>query len=687
MLRCAAQVFKVRGVAVEFFNETALFTGGLFPEWFSAEWESAWLNGKFQAAAAKADDFLSLPLNREPRPLIPITGLVSLGEKSAESEERFFSTAPFSMESANPVNKSEYKDDFSSIVKMFNEGLSQLARKYNKTGANSAQLYLGGLDALFILSFSNVAAADCVSLYTYAKIYAAFTAALYNSDRVLIIKGEFDGIQKFIFDEEQSSKNPSKILRGKSFYISLISEAAALAVCRAAGAAYAGAVINAAGLFVIIAEAGGEERLKEVKAAIHSWLYDKFYATVSFGLGWREVEQGENFSAVWRALSNKLELDKVSKFELKNRPAVFTDYLDRFKGNKVCPMCGKEPLESGKEMCALCGEYNNLGQMLASANSRKIAFYESSESGERNFFGLISYDMGEREDALLNLGIDLNRAFDADRITHYRCWIKAEQYQPLTFDELAERSRGASHLAVLKADVDNMGKIFALGLRKRRDVTIFHIAELSFRLHVFFTFILQQHAKDNDLNIYMVFAGGDDLCAVGSRDDIIKFTLLIAEKLGEYVKGGDITISGGIALFNPHTPVWFMADRAARTLLFAKDEKNRLALFEAAAGYDEFKEQRAELEELFIELGEAVSISFYYKLLDIAERWQSYKNDKDVKGLLWQAHLRYSLARMKLKDGERENALKRLSGMIEDKTELFKALISLKIYEERSKGG
>jgi hypothetical protein len=35
-------------MAAEFFNENALFTGGLFPEWFSAEWESN-MESKFTA--------------------------------------------------------------------------------------------------------------------------------------------------------------------------------------------------------------------------------------------------------------------------------------------------------------------------------------------------------------------------------------------------------------------------------------------------------------------------------------------------------------------------------------------------------------------------------------------------------------------------------------------------------------
>ncbi|MDR2105568.1 MAG: hypothetical protein LBP51_07440 [Deferribacteraceae bacterium] len=677
MLNCAAKVFKAHGSVAEFFKDAAVpFNSGGFPAWFKREWDAVGLSEKFLEALDKVDKLY--PFNPVKTPLVPITSLISLEKTPAAPKvESFYKTLPFSADTAFPVGKGDYKGDFALISKKFNEGLAQLSKKFKEGGENSAQRYLSGLDALFLLSFANVSAVDAVSVHIYSKVYAAFAAGLYDNpeNRLTIIKGEFNGIQKFIFNEEQTSKNPSKILRGKSFYTTLLSEAARLALSRQVQTT---PIINAAGLFVILAKGGCSEKLKEVKSTIQNWLYERYYATVSFSIGWLEgvaEDMAGDFTKIWRKLSDRLEADKASKFDLNQRAAVFSNYLDNFRGDKLCPYCGREPATvdgAGDAMCPACAEYAELGKTLATGGAKTITFYESSEKAENNFFGQISYkdSSGQPPDKII-MEIDIDSAY-----------IKTDDnHKPLTFDELARES-GSTHLAALKADIDNLGKIFALGLRDNlKKASLFHIAELSFRLNIFFTYILQKSAKGK--NIYMVFAGGDDLFAIGSRDDILEFSLLVSEKLSEYTAGG-ATISSGITLFNPHTPVWFIAKQTEDILFRAKEQKNTLAIFEAVLGYNEFKEEREALNAQFKSMN-ALSSSFYYKLLNIAERRNRYEQRGEAEGLLWDAHLRYTLARMKLSENERDNALKVLSRLIDEKTGLFNALISLKIYEERSK--
>ena len=129
-----------------------------------------------------------------------------------------------------------------------------------------------------------------VSLYDHSR--AAIAAALYlyhqendslmedavrneASEAFLLVGGDFYGIQSYIFsDSGEARKSRSKILRGRSFAVSLICVLAADMICRAVGLPSTSVLLNAAGKFTIIAP--NTERTRcEVAAAemkINEWL-------------------------------------------------------------------------------------------------------------------------------------------------------------------------------------------------------------------------------------------------------------------------------------------------------------------------------------------------------------------------------------------------------------------------------
>ncbi len=118
-----------------------------------------------------------------------------------------------------------------------------------------------------------------VSLYDHSRVAAALATALWRyhhergeTDEVtakelkaqeqswqdkkfLLIQGDFFGIQDFIFASGgETNKRAAKLLRGRSFYVSLLSECAALKVLDALDLPSTSQVINAAGKFMIVAD-------------------------------------------------------------------------------------------------------------------------------------------------------------------------------------------------------------------------------------------------------------------------------------------------------------------------------------------------------------------------------------------------------------------------------------------------
>ncbi|MGB2971511.1 MAG: type III-A CRISPR-associated protein Cas10/Csm1, partial [Candidatus Competibacter sp.] len=140
-------------------------------------------------------------------------------------------------------------------------------------------------------------AAPDVSFYDQSKTAAALAVALwrYHHDRgedeetirhhladratwdepkFLLVQGDCFGIQEFIFATGgETQKRAAKLLRGRSFYVSLLSECAALKVLEMLDLPPTSQITNAAGKFLIVAPHTPEalERIAEVQKVLDRW--------------------------------------------------------------------------------------------------------------------------------------------------------------------------------------------------------------------------------------------------------------------------------------------------------------------------------------------------------------------------------------------------------------------------------
>ncbi|MGH6626142.1 MAG: type III-A CRISPR-associated protein Cas10/Csm1, partial [Burkholderiaceae bacterium] len=149
-----------------------------------------------------------------------------------------------------------------------------------------------------------------VSLYDHSKTTAALATALWRwheandqtspaaaaglkdrsdwgVDKFLLIQGDFFGIQDFIFAEgSQTNKAAAKLLRGRSFQVSLFTELAALKVLDALALPPTSQITNAAGKFLIVAPNTDEVRraLAQVKDEINQWFLQHSFGLAGLGL-------------------------------------------------------------------------------------------------------------------------------------------------------------------------------------------------------------------------------------------------------------------------------------------------------------------------------------------------------------------------------------------------------------------
>lgn len=239
-----------------------------------------------------------------------------------------------------------------------------------------------------------------VSLYDHSRTTAALATALWryhhetetteaslndewNQNKFLLIQGDFFGIQSFIFASGgESTKRAAKLLRGRSFYVSMLSELASLKVLDALELPATSQIINAAGKFLIVAPNTPKtiEKLQQVQVALDQWFLDKSWGQSGIGLAWQSASamdfvgspaKGKSgFKQLIKQLFEKLEEAKHQRLNLCSgkSPAIFDDYLDSFDNNKgVCQIDGRSPgrhkLEGDKYIGDLakdqmdCGDY------------------------------------------------------------------------------------------------------------------------------------------------------------------------------------------------------------------------------------------------------------------------------------------------------------------------------------------
>lgn len=222
-----------------------------------------------------------------------------------------------------------------------------------------------------------------VSLYDHSKAVAALAVALwrYHHDRgddrenvrkamsaradwdeekLLLIQGDFSGIQDFIFSAGgETQRRAAKLLRGRSFYVSLLTECAALKVLETLSLPSTSQVINAAGKFLIVAPntEAVKAALQSVQDELDSWFLDHTYGLSGIGLAWlparcNDFLHGESgtspFQELMRRLFDHLDEAKLRRFRLAegSRPSVFQGFLERFDpGKGECKIDGRSPAQ------------------------------------------------------------------------------------------------------------------------------------------------------------------------------------------------------------------------------------------------------------------------------------------------------------------------------------------------------
>lgn len=516
-----------------------------------------------------------------------------------------------------------------------------------------------------------------VSLYDKMRAASAIAACLEDAggspEPFLLLAGDFSGIQNYIFAVARTNvKGVAKRLRARSFLVDAMIQSLAYQICEEMEVPYGNILMLTGGKFYILLPNKGSvpSRLNTIRQTLEQDLFQRFCGEISVNLAW--VTFGDegltDYSSTITELSRRLREEKNRAFR-----SVLTDGAgwreDRFSlvndlaGKHGCPSCGRRLIDSGQEICPDCRRQEELGGKLAVADQ----LWFSREGGEFQLWPrcFLSFSQSGARGPLIRVE-QLNKWEIPPGMTRFPLGVrlmannlpKGPDGEPLTFGDIAERASGSKRITVLKADVDNLGYLFADGMREgdRHYGTISRVSTLSRLLEMFFSGYISHLLKTEYPDVYSVFSGGDDLFLIGPWDVMPKLALRIQREFSAFSGHNPcVTLSAALYTAGPKTNIALLAEQseqelkrvknsAPQALYPGKQGRNGVSFLGDIFSWEDLEAQLGNIEALRPAVG-AVSSSILRRVAQYSDMYRSFLRDHDVLGLMFEPLLHYDQVR------------------------------------------
>ncbi len=561
-----------------------------------------------------------------------------------------------------------------------------------------------------------------ISLFDHSRVVAGLSLCAdegENDNECLLIYGDVSGIQNFIYNEILEADKAAKQLRGRSFYVRLLADTIVNYLVRELDVYDANVMFSSGGHFLLAVpnKKDNREKYEELEKSINENLFKETkgklflvmtsmekktetfmeeYADVLKELNEKAAREKKrkSFSALDVLFEKPIPYDKNEKeaeekfFSNIGENIVRNDYIIELQHTKNADLQekleNKEKFEIGKLI-----DFSEFGISWLFTNKKNIEDnLIKLELNNVNSIIIHGYRKSFKE-----LEITKNKdkiGFSFKHIGSYIPTKRDENYKiiPKTFEDLAGKgSDSYPFLGILRMDVDNLGLLFSKGLKRSNEKLdeemltgnedadekkeknlqnrLFKVSRytaLSRELDYFFTEHINELARlgrnSDEEGVYLVYAGGDDLFAVGKWTDTIEFAQKVKEKFTKYTcHNQNFTISGGIAFVKPNFPI-------ARSSTMAGDReeeakivditKDRISLFGRAVKWHSLETllNQADLLENILDTNEEIDKKetiprgFLYNLLGMTQecfdRNGSFNVDKMYKTT---AKIHYHFAR------------------------------------------
>ena len=574
----------------------------------------------------------------------------------AQTDKRYFKPTVLNLKSepnfASATYKPFSKGDYAAIATRIKNELAEF--EFNQAQIDSL-LNLFEATLSFVPSSTNTKEIADISLAEHSRLTAAFALAIYDyledkgrhnykedlftkasafyeEEAFLLASFDLSGIQDFIYNIATSGA--AKQLKARSLYLDFMSEYIADSLLDKLGLNRANLLYVGGGhaYFVLANTEKTVETLIQFEKDFNQFLLANFQTRLYVAFGWgsfaakdimSELNSPESYRQVYQKASRMISEKKISRYDyqtlmLLNRGGKSSEReceichsvenLVSYHDQKVCDIC-RGLYQFSKEITHdhfIITENEGL-PIGPNACLKGIAFEKLSQEAFSRVYVKNDYKAGTVKATHVFVG-----DYQCDEIYNYAALSKNEN------------GLGIKRLAVVRLDVDDLGAAFMAGFSQQGNgqySTLSRSATFSRSMSLFFKVYINQFANDKKLSI--IYAGGDDVFAIGSWQDIIAFTVELRQNFIKWTNG-KLTLSAGIGLFADKTPISLMAHQTGELEEAAKgNEKDSISLFSSdyTFKFDQFitnvYDDKLEQIRYFFNHQDERGKNFIYKLIEL----------------------------------------------------------------------
>lgn len=534
-----------------------------------------------------------------------------------------------------------------------------------------------------------------ISLYDHVKLTAAFALCIkqyldengiidykeelfnkasdfYNKKAFRLYSMDLSGIQSFIYNI--SSKSALKGLRARSFYLEILLESSVDELLSRAGLCRANVLYTGGGHTYIIMPATNkiEGIIADFERELNAWLTNTFDIGLYAAGGYADCSSNDlknnpdgSYKNIFTSISKNISYKKLHRYSAEDIFKLNT--LQREDYSRECSVCHRMGKLNNENECSICSSLKLMSDMIISRKDSFFAIMHNTDSGIELPFGysLNAYSWDEMLSVMANDSSYVrlyakNKPVTGSKVAA-NLWVGDYSAQK-EFSKLIENSDGIKRLAVIRADVDNLGQAFVEGFSQKggKYETISRTAVFSRKLSIYFKqyvnvllqngkYMLYKDKPEGKRNAVVVYSGGDDLFIVGGWDDIIGFAVDLYNSFKRFTQG-TLTFSAGIGIYPEKYPIAAMAAQTGSLEDIAKKydncSKNSVALFDETGTYhwDELINkvlgEKLALIQSYISVNNEHNKAMLYNMLELIR-------DKNSSSRLNIARFAYLLARLK----------------------------------------
>lgn len=522
-----------------------------------------------------------------------------------------------------------------------------------------------------------------------------------NEKMFLLYSMDVSGIQDFIYTI--ATQKVLKGLRTRSFYLEIVIEHCIDTLFERTGLTRANLIYSGGGhAYVILPNTDGiKEILVEYEKQINDWFMEYYRTDLYIASGYSECsannfcnEPSGSYKEMFAEVSKKISDKKMKRYSSDVIKAL--NSIEQKDGSRECKVCHRVDRLTKEDKCEICTGIENISKDILNRELFAVVEDKISESCLPLPFGYNLVALRKEEADKLEKNGQIKRIYAKNNLdiddSYIKIWV-GDYHNGDDFSTLANSASGIKRLAVMRADVDNLGQAFVSGFENSKSknldqyVTLSRTATFSRKLSMFFKlhineilangeFTMSSSKEASKRNALIVYSGGDDLFVIGSWDDIVEFSVDLSRKFKKFSQN-TLTVSAGIDLYPEKYPVAVMAKKTGELEEVSKgmDGKNAVTIVGEENSYkwkdldEKVLGEKYNIIENFFKNQAERGNSFIYRILELF-------NNREEKINI--ARLAYILARL---EPEKPNKEDKESKAKYEKLKENYMVFSKKIYE------